>query len=228
MNNNFLDFYLNEQIQIGLLPFLKSILVVTILCFIIQICYLKFSNSFSNKYLFSRNFIILGLATTIVITIVKSSLALSLGLVGALSIVRFRAAIKDPEELVYLFLIIATGLGCGAGQIQITTIGILISLLLIILFSIFSDKKNNLEILNSSFVFTEKISEDRLDNFIKSIQPHCKKINFISYSSSRDQTTLNLDIIPNNFKSISKIQVQAKKLSNKVQTLFAKDNSIAL
>ena len=45
----------------------------------------------------------LGITTTIVITIVKSSLALSLGLVGALSIVRFRAAIKEPEELVYLF-----------------------------------------------------------------------------------------------------------------------------
>ena len=47
---------------------------------------------------------------------VKSSLALSLGLVGALSIVRFRAAIKDPEELVYLFLCIAIGLALGAEQ----------------------------------------------------------------------------------------------------------------
>ena len=70
----------------------------------------------------------MGITTTIVITIVKSSLALSLGLVGALSIVRFRAAIKEPEELVYLFLIISTGLGCGAGQIKITFIGILFSL----------------------------------------------------------------------------------------------------
>ena len=48
--------------------------------------------------------------------IVKNSIALSLGLVGALSIVRFRAAIKEPEELTYLFLVIATGLGTGSGQ----------------------------------------------------------------------------------------------------------------
>ena len=54
------------------------------------------------------------MTTYIVIMVVKNSLALSLGLVGALSIVRFRAAIKEPEELVYLFLIIAAGLGCGA------------------------------------------------------------------------------------------------------------------
>ena len=52
--------------------------------------------------------------------IVKNSLALSLGLVGALSIVRFPSAIKEPEELVFYCLIIAAGLGAGSGQIKIT------------------------------------------------------------------------------------------------------------
>jgi hypothetical protein len=61
-------------------------------------------------------FPLLALVTTGVIAVVKSSLALSLGLVGALSIVRFRAAIKDPEELVYLFLCIGIGLALGAEQ----------------------------------------------------------------------------------------------------------------
>lgn len=58
----------------------------------------------------------------IVISFVKSSLALSLGLVGALSIIRFRSAIKEPEELAYLFLCIAIGIGCGAGFSTITLI----------------------------------------------------------------------------------------------------------
>ena len=57
--------------------------------------------------IFFKNFTSLTLITTLIITVVKSSLALSLGLVGALSIVRFRAAIKEPEELVYLFICIA-------------------------------------------------------------------------------------------------------------------------
>jgi uncharacterized membrane protein YhiD involved in acid resistance len=60
----------------------------------------------------------------LIITIVKSSLALSLGLVGALSIVRFRAAIKDPEELTYLFLIIGLGLCTGANQFVLALVGI--------------------------------------------------------------------------------------------------------
>ena len=62
-------------------------------------------------------------ATVVVISIVKSSLALSLGLVGALSIVRFRSAIKEPEELAYLFLSIGIGLGLGAGQ-RVVTAGV--------------------------------------------------------------------------------------------------------
>ena len=56
----------------------------------------------------------LTMVTVVIIFVVKSSLALSLGLVGALSIVRFRAAIKTSEELVYLFLCIGVGLALGA------------------------------------------------------------------------------------------------------------------
>jgi uncharacterized membrane protein YhiD involved in acid resistance len=76
--------------------------------------YRKCSASASDSESFSRVFPILAIITTAVIAVVKSSLALSLGLVGALSIVRFRAAIKDPEELIYLFLCIAIGLALGA------------------------------------------------------------------------------------------------------------------
>ena len=111
MDKNNLDFFLNENININLNNFTVNLLATVILCFVLRQLYIKFSSSLSNKDEFSKNFVILGITTCIVITIVKSSLALSLGLVGALSIVRFRAAIKEPEELVYLFLTITIGLG---------------------------------------------------------------------------------------------------------------------
>ena len=63
------------------------------------------------------------MTTMLIITVVKSSLALSLGLVGALSIVRFRAAIKEPEELAYLFLTIAIGLALGREPATVRTGG---------------------------------------------------------------------------------------------------------
>ena len=69
----------------------------------------------------------------VVITVVKSSLALSLGLVGALSIVRYRTAIKEPEELAYTFLTIAIGLGMGADQTAVTAISFLLIVTIIII-----------------------------------------------------------------------------------------------
>ncbi len=81
----------------------------------IRFLYDRCSGSVSDTDSFTRVFPLLTMVTTAVITVVGSSLALSLGLVGALSIVRFRAAIKEPEELIYLFLCIGVGLCLGAG-----------------------------------------------------------------------------------------------------------------
>lgn len=76
--------------------------------------YKRTSSSLSNRAEFANIFPMLTMVTVVIIFVVKSSLALSLGLVGALSIVRFRAAIKTSEELVYLFLCIGVGLALGA------------------------------------------------------------------------------------------------------------------
>ena len=84
----------------------------------VAVLYRLYGKSLSDRNAFSDNFWLLAVTTTLVIMVVKFSIALSLGLVGALSIVRFRAAIKEPEELIYLFLVIVIGLGCGAGQTQ--------------------------------------------------------------------------------------------------------------
>lgn len=80
--------------------------------------------------LYSRNFNItllsMTMATTLIIIGVTSNVVLSLGMVGALSIVRFRTAIKDPMDTFYIFWSIAVGILCGAGQIPLAAIGSLI------------------------------------------------------------------------------------------------------
>jgi hypothetical protein len=82
--------------------------------------YVVFGASLSNRKRFANTFVMLALTIMLVITVVKASLALSLGLVGALSIIRFRTAIKEPEELAFLFFTVAIGLGFGAGRFGIT------------------------------------------------------------------------------------------------------------
>ena len=82
--------------------------------------YVAFGASLSNRKRFANTFVMLALTIMLVISVVKASLALSLGLVGALSIIRFRTAIKEPEELAFLFFTVAIGLGFGAGRFGIT------------------------------------------------------------------------------------------------------------
>lgn len=102
--------------------FIFSFIICAVLAFLLSRMYVRYGNALSNRKAFSRNFMVLAITTMFIISVVKSSLALSLGLVGALSIVRFRSAIKEPEELTYLFLTIAIGLGCGAGLTILTII----------------------------------------------------------------------------------------------------------
>lgn len=90
----------------------------------------RFGSTLSNRNEFGKVLPFILVTTILIISIVKSSLALSLGLVGALSIVRFRTPIKEPEELAYLFLAIAIGLGLGADQ----TVATIVVALLILVF----------------------------------------------------------------------------------------------
>ena len=92
--------------------------------FMLKNMYQKYSTTLGLKAQVSEILTLLALIIFILITVVKSSLALSLGLVGALSIVRFRTPVKDPEDLVFLFASITIGIGFGAGQILITSVGV--------------------------------------------------------------------------------------------------------
>ena len=83
---------------------------------------------------FGMSLIGLSLVTTLVIMAVTSNVVLSLGMVGALSIVRFRAAIKEPMEIVFLFWALAVGIVIGAGMIPLAVIGSVIIGLIMVLF----------------------------------------------------------------------------------------------
>lgn len=116
---------------INLADFFFGFILTAFLALLIRWFYINYGEAVSNRKRFANNFLPLAMVTMLIITIVKSSLALSLGLVGALSIVRFRAAIKDPEELTYLFLIIGLGLAMGANQFVMGALAIPIILLIL-------------------------------------------------------------------------------------------------
>ncbi len=207
MNSENINLLASQNINISIDSFIISIFLSILLGFLVQQFYIRFSTTLSNKSEFSKNFLILAATTTIVITIVKSSLALSLGLVGALSIVRFRAAIKEPEELVYLFLVIAIGLGCGAGQFIIISIGVVVILLLILFYSkIRSEKKiKNLDKLSLSIICNYNAKEDEIEETKNILLKKADFVKLISLVKSDDNTTINFQIQLKEFNDLNKI-----------------------
>ena len=225
-----LNFFLNQNIQIDIQGFFISLLCAAILSFFVQLFYIKYSSSLSNKKEFSKNFVILGVTTTIVIMIVKSSLALSLGLVGALSIVRFRAAIKEPEELVYLFLIIAIGLGCGANQLLIITSGIFFALIIIVFYSGYlkTSKISFEEKISAGIVIDQNISDSQIDNIIMEMKKISRELKFVSMSRSEENTTINLDIRPKNFQNLTKFSGVIKKKYKNSKVILSYNDELSL
>ena len=221
---------MNETIQIDLNGFILSLICSVILSLLIQLFYVKFSSTLSNRMNFSKNFVILGTTTCIIIVIVKNSLALSLGLVGALSIVRFRAAIKEPEELVYLFLVIAVGLGCGAGQIKVITVGVLTSLLIIFAYYLFLSKKKieHSEIINLGIIIEEDVKHDQITEIINELKSISNELIFISMSKTDTITNINLDIRPKEFNEIIKITETIKQKFRKSKTIVARNSNLNL
>mgnify|MGYP004005918605 CR=1 FL=1 len=139
----------------------------------------------------------------IVISIVKSSLALSLGLVGALSIVRFRAAIKEPEELSYLFLNIAIGLGFGADQKLATIIGFVFVLLFLASKNILYKKskyENQNLIINICILKPEK---DYMSRVVEIIKEHIVKANLKRFDESNNALEVSFIIEVESFKRIN-------------------------
>lgn len=83
---------------------------------------------------FNVSLVMLVLVTTLVMNVIGNNVALSLGMVGALSIVRFRTAIKDPRDTTYIFWCIAVGVCCGVSEYIIATIGTSIIFMLMLIF----------------------------------------------------------------------------------------------
>ena len=186
--------------------FITSIIICFLLSFVISKIYILKSRTFSNPKSLARVLPVISLTTTIIITVVKSSLALSLGLVGALSIVRFRTPIKEPEEISYIFLSIAIGLATGAYQFKAAFIGLSFVILFIYIYDYLERKKTNNNYIRFSL---SGIKRSDINKVIEILSENCEKVIFnsmnISSSGSDKEAIISLSIIPENFKKISVI-----------------------
>ena len=170
---------------------LLNLALGTIVSLAIAWYYVKFGNSLSNRMHFASIIPLLALITMLVISIVKSSLALSLGLVGALSIVRFRTAIKDPEELIFLFFAIAVGLGFGADQRIPTLVASAIILALLLVRAFFFNKRKAMHNLYFNILVNDSEKKENLFSEINSyLLQEFKTLDFRRMDHAGDQLQL--------------------------------------
>jgi len=180
--------------------------------------YTKYGQSISNRKQFARQFVLLAMITMLIITIVKSSLALSLGLVGALSIVRYRAAIKEPEELTYLFLAIAIGLGTGADQRIITIVAFILISSILVVRSLLTNKAyvdNNL--------FLTLIDEDsklNINEILPILQKYCLQVDLKRLDESQNNSELTFLVKLDSNSSFQSISDELRKKASSVKISF--------
>ena len=195
-----------ESVKLSVSSFIFSIVLSFVLSYLLSRVYKSQSHTLSNPETLARIFPLLSIATTIVIAVVKSSLALSLGLVGALSIVRFRTPIKEPEELTYIFLCIGIGLATGADQYLIAVTAFLLTASFAYLYNFRQSKKPSQNMIRVSI---NGISSSEIETVISIVKSFSKKVNFnnmsISNNANNHDSSLSFSIQPFEFNDLNKI-----------------------
>jgi len=218
------SFFTPPSVEIRLVDVLLNLGIAALLAFVLGRIYVRYGTSLSNRRLFAGNFLLLACTTTLVITIVKSSLALSLGLVGALSIVRFRSAIKEPEELTYLFLAIAIGLGLGADQTLLTIVAYVFIVGLLILRSV---RKKPASFQNLYLtIATKNPSRPSLDEVVAVVEPGCTSLDLRRFDERPDGLEASFLVGFEGFQQVERVRQDLRKLSESIEISFIDNRGI--
>lgn len=204
--NSIINTLNNKSDDVNIVVVLISLSLCILTSLILKYVYEKKSSSLTGKHHVGSIIPLLTVTTFLVISVVKSSLALSLGLVGALSVIRFRTPIKEPEELVYLFLSIAIGLGFGANQILITGVSFVVIIFCIIF--IFNSNNKSLKSINDyNLIFNWKNNKISSTQIIEDLKQILESIDVIKYEHELSGSfTLYLRVSISRIEEIKKIE----------------------
>ncbi len=156
LERSLLEGYATTDLHIGTM-FLCIGITAAMALYIFFVYRMLNKNSFYNRS-FALSLVELAVITAAIILTIQSNIVVSLGMVGALSIVRFRTAIKDPMDLVFLFWSISAGIICGAGFAMIAVIAsIALTILLVVLSLTRAEKKSQVLVVNADEYVEEEI-----------------------------------------------------------------------
>lgn len=221
-NNSYItDFVQNWSIngmqQLDIVTVLVNFFLCVFMSFLLRRFYISRSFSLTGKSHIGSIIPILSTIVFLVILIVKSSLALSLGLVGALSIVRFRTPVKEPEELVYLFFAIAIGLGYAAGQVLVTTI--IVTLIMVMIYFWLSNR-DIARTLEYNMIVTWTKKDLKFNDIINSISDYVNSVKLIRLDHHSSNHKAVLLVSPKESYSPDDLIVDLRDLDDALKVSF--------
>jgi len=172
-NDVFKSSFLESVTEFSVIDTVIGLLFALVLGLFILMIYKKIFAGIMYSTGFAMSLVGLTLVTTLVIMAVTSNVVLSLGMVGALSIVRFRAAIKEPMEIVFLFWSLAVGIVVGAGIIPLAVIGSIIIGIILVVFA--SRKQNKTPYILIVDCDNDKAEENATELIGKAVEKHIIK-----------------------------------------------------
>lgn len=187
-NDIFKSSYLENVTSVGIID--MSIALILAFCLGMFIFY-TYKKTYSGV-MYSSNFgvtlVALTMISTLVIMAVTSNVVLSLGMVGALSIVRFRTAIKEPLDIAFLFWSIAAGIVLAAGMIPLAVIG---SVAIGVILVIFANKKSH----NNPYIIVLQCDNQKSEKkAIEYLEKQVERSVIKSKTVQKDLIELNIDI----------------------------------
>lgn len=161
-NDIFKSGFLESVTEFSMIDTLIGLAAALVIGLFIFVIYKKTLTGVMYSEGFALTLVGLSLVTTLVIMAVTSNVVLSLGMVGALSIVRFRTAIKEPVEIVFLFWALAAGIVIGAGMIPLAMIGSAVIGIILLLFA-------NRKIHNCPYILALNLQNEKAEDAVLQI-----------------------------------------------------------
>ncbi|MBC8503651.1 MAG: DUF4956 domain-containing protein [Anaerolineales bacterium] len=218
------DLTSSQANPLELSTFIINLLLSVVLSYILSRVYVHWGSSLSNRRRFAANFILITVTTTFIILVVRSSVALSLGLVGALSIVRFRAAIKEPEELAYLFFAISIGIGLGDNQRIITILAMVVAILILGLMRLFRGRQADFNLHVT--VASHTPNKIELESIMDVLTPHCSQVKLMRFDDSGITLESSFLVEFRNMAALKHAKAALRGLSDALEITFLDNKGI--
>ncbi len=210
----------SESTLFGFLDVVMAMTVTTLLCFMLVHVYRITHRGTSYSQSFMITLFLMAVTTAIVMMIIGSNIARAFSLVGALSIIRFRTAMKDPRDTGYLFAAIIIGMGCGTQfYMPVIALAVFLCLLLLVVHYLDYGIKERLESILRVTFEDDDVTQSKIEEELEGAFANFKRINRIN-DFGDDHITNVYVVRPVKHTNIHDLEARLKALDGLVRLAF--------